>query len=494
MPETQPDTIQDRSFGLTPKERLAWTKHQIVYILNEHAMFDPVGEPSKDGTPRLAETHRYIEDEIGMFHLVNFISDRIFKDADEEERLFLSERMLPGSHATIAPVVIRAARLAEIQPFTLRPQIGTDAVEMVRDTTLSDPPREYHDDEPAFLLGLGPLTIDDSHPLTGHPKTDEVAGPLIYEIMKDHVEKHHSLPTKAIDAAFSAARKHHLLMWLNPFLQDEAKGQRGLGRFVRTKLSSSSPNSISSMIRMRRHAIDHRVLWKEVKDDPRPIAEFYTKSILGSIGDVNSLPQHVWLVVSHMVARGTPSESIRNMLEAILASKDKEGFQTIPPSDKEINGIKFSVVPKVSPLVLSAGDINGSCMTWGGAGGSCVEDILVNPRAALLVFGHDKPFGYSYLRHGNSGTLYLDNVEVSDEGRADPNLGEAMAQWIKVTMDEIRSTVAMIGKMHSPPSLFNGVQGVCDDRLDESVEAAEFGEEAKDIYSDLFGKVWKIER
>ena len=120
-------------------------------------------------------------------------------------------------------------------------------------------------------------------------------------------------------------------------------------------------------------------------------------------------------------------------------------------------------------------------MTWGGAADECVKDILSNPRAALLVIRNepqqeepqpitinqtiidifsktnrclkDKGYvGYCYIRHGLSGTIYVDNVETN---QITPALSKGLVLWIRATMAELGSPMAFVGKAYSD-DILNG--------------------------------------
>jgi hypothetical protein len=191
-----------------------------------------------------------------------------------------------------------------------------------------------------------------------------------------------------------------------------------------------------------------------------------------------------------MIKAGTSKEDITKAIRAVNFGE----LQTIPPSTKSCNGFIFQIVPKTDNMVIKASSINDSCMYLGGVAHDCVIDILSNPRAALLIIKKKldhvpsvdpEPFlklqetdelrtffaeqfrtgkmemrdslkdqgyvGYSYIRHGLSNTLYLDNVELveqNEEGKRKV-LGIALHNWILFIMQDLGSKRALVGKAYS---------------------------------------------
>ena len=272
---------------------------------------------------------------------------------------------------------------------------------------------------------------------------------------------------EAVDLSIGEPRRRKVAHYVYPFLQEAARNQPNLGAYVRRFLSCSPPEKLSQAIRMRKYAIEQQALGKFVQDNPKDLANFYWNSILQDL-QVESLPENLHQLAIAMIQAGSSKESITNAIKQVNFGES----QTIPPSSKSFNGFTFQIVPKTDEMVIKAADINDSCMHLGGVAHDCVIDILSNPRAALLIIKkeqHDAPsteqaslrdqgyVGYSYIRHGLSNTIYLDNVELveQDEEGKKKVLSIALHDWILSMMQDLDSKSALIGKAYS--------QGILDD-------------------------------
>jgi len=313
-------------------------------------------------------------------------------------------------------------------------------------------------------------------------------GPLVVKAVKPFAEpgkevKDWQRRYEAIDAAYRIPRLRRLGVWINPFIQRDALDQKGLGRFVAAKMSGSTAEAVGAMVGMRRYAMDKGALHDFVKDVPADISRYYCNTILEDLKE-ESIPATLHQAVIRMLVRGQSREHIVEVVRAMSSPNN----QTLPPHDFVSGGIRFSVLGKHDPFVLNAGEINGSCMTWGGAAGSCVEDIIVNPRSALLVAKVDgaeaserpatfrealdaeirkgamslEAQGYlmhSYVRIAADGTLCLDNVEANESGRENHALAKALHAWIMHAMAMVSSKRALVGIAYSPPGMLDDMCG-----------------------------------
>jgi hypothetical protein len=307
------------------------------------------------------------------------------------------------------------------------------------------------------------------------------------------LSKEHKM-VEAIETAFMCARERQCNSYLNAFLQDAAIGQKGLGVFVKRHLSCSDPSRVAMVIRMRRYAIDTRVLGVTVDDNPKSIEDHYHEyvsfklflDIMEELADKNNYDKIKFSIMDRVI-NGDDKESILKagrQLQDVLNSTVKE--QSIPPSIKEFDGIVFEIVPKTSPFVFQAHEINDSCMSIGGVAEDCVLDILSNPRACLLIIRspdvvfeyqskcdsetfkkHRKKklkngyFGYCYIRHGLSGNVYVDNVELimvksvigSDTELINKDLpsgiSSGLVKWVRWIAAELNAPKVFIGKKYS---------------------------------------------
>ncbi|HUS50931.1 MAG TPA: hypothetical protein VMZ91_12255, partial [Candidatus Paceibacterota bacterium] len=87
----------------------------------------------------------------------------------------------------------------------------------------------------------------------------------------------------------------------------------------------------------------------------------------------------------------------------------------IPAEEWEIDSFKFKILEKTDPLGAVLGNITSCCQTIEGFGSDCVYDGYNNPRSGFLVVYDKKGMivSQSWIRFGQSGTLYLDNIETA---------------------------------------------------------------------------------
>lgn len=337
----------------------------------------------------------------------------------------------------------------------------------------------------------------------------------------------------AVDTAFGCTRQHHVGSYLYPLLQDFAVGQPRLMTFLARHMPNSHAGRVEAILRMRRHAIDRGVLGTAVADKPQALIDFYFATIPEARDLLDSLPPSDALraFVAQMIVEGKDVEEIREMLHALSAEKPRErpsqsipssASQSIPPSTKEFEGLEFTIAEKNDPICLTVGDINDSCMTWGGIADECVKDVLFNARAALLVMRrHDVPLqpkaqedrgeallaalkspgrsrdlsargyvGYCYIRHGLSGRIYIDNVEARDDAPA--SLQRGLCQWIVATMEEIGAPAALVGKSYSRNIL--GGLGLAEEMISEDELLADMPPGSGE-YTDLCREgAWRLTR
>lgn len=444
-----------KNIGLNPKERKEWTRKVVLEVLADHSIDLAPTDETIIWEPATPENLSKAVQGIGLLNIVAYVYNNVFHNADQiEEEAFNKFH----EHSTI--------------------------------------------------------------PYPGH-KT-------VHKVMK--LAKSGAW-LEAIDAAIGEPRRRKVAHHVYPFLQEAAQNQPNLGAFVRRFLSCSPPDKLSQAIRMRKYALDQHALGTFIQDNPKDLADFYWNSILQDL-QVESLPENFHQLAMAMIKAGTSKEDITKAIKQVNFGE----LQTIPPSTKSLNGFTFQIVPKTDNMVIQASRINDSCMHLGGVAHDCVIDILSNPRAALLIIkkkldhvpsadpelflklqetdelrnffaerlrtGKMKMsvsleaqgyVGYSYIRHGLSNTLYLDNVELveqNEEGKRKV-LGIALHNWILSIMQDLGSKRALIGKAYS--------QGILDDHSLPECQLSRdqlFQDMPKDVqtYADLCKEhgAWEI--
>jgi len=411
------------TMGLNTRQRWQWVQDEIEKILSTHALFKE--EPADvviatefaapDQRLRIEREHcqaiasrlRVQLQEVGWRDLVEYITQKVFLDAEEEERYVLENSVLP--YPKLAPLVVKV-----VKPYA----------------------------EP------------------GKPVSQ----------WRRRME--------AIQAAFYEPRRRRVNVWLTPFVQDAAAGQPGLARFVRSRMHGSEPEAVSTMIRMRKYAINKGVIGSAIPDLPGDITRFYADAIFEDL-KVESIPDNLLQTVMSMLKSGHDAEYIRKMLKFYIKGAMT---QDLKPSKRTLCGIQMEILDKHDPLVVRDGDINDSCMVWGGAAGSAVKDVILNPKSALLVASIPQEtvllatqetglaeimrksrktpslekkgyLAYCYVRICSFGWLILDNVEANAAGRKNPSLGPAIRQWVAEALRETGCSKALVGAFNSPKNL-----------------------------------------
>ena len=508
-----------KNVGLDTRGRRAWIKRIILEILAEHGLYE--NYPSMTAA----------DDEV---------ANNFFNLSPERQQAILDVSISPGyieafkkrSEAQDHCRLSQGRELAQII-MTASGQ-SQDAADLLLDATRVAKMKAIEEVGINHLVSyIFPRIFSGadqdeehcfSHMTLPFPKDANIVIKAAKPYLKDRQTR-----DEAIDAGFGAARKRHVASFLYPFMQDCVVGQPGLGRFVRRHMAGSWPDQVAQTIRMRKHAVVKGVLGSRVEDHPKSIAAYYCDTILNDF-DRSSFPDELGSMVLEMLAQGEDDNEVRKVIKIFTHAV---GEQSISPSIKEFDGVVFEVVPKNSPLVMRAGDINGSCMTLGGIAGECVIDILSNSRAALMVIREpqlkrcsDDPdlflslmdeddmrtffadrirtgkmkmrhslkdegyIGYCYLRHGLSGNLYVDNIEVNhDTIRSDVATG--LVKWVIATMDELGSPRALIGKAYSQ-NLLGGL-GLGDSSIDRKTLMADMPEGSGE-YADVCSKVgvWEV--
>jgi hypothetical protein len=104
------------------------------------------------------------------------------------------------------------------------------------------------------------------------------------------------------------------------------------------------------------------------------------------------------------------TETIKGFLHKISIPEKKY----LQADEVNINGFTFKILDKNDPLGSVLGNITKCCQIIDGAGEECVIDGYNNPMSGFLaIFDGSNLIAQSWLRVGQSKTLYLDNIETS---------------------------------------------------------------------------------
>ncbi len=251
----------------------------------------------------------------------------------------------------------------------------------------------------------------------------------------------------------------------------------GLAKFLNLVVNSSKED-IVNYINNRKAALE-----QGYPDTPKGINQYSTDRILAMVNDPNAQGGFVPILVQH----GYDDDDIKEFLETVKISPEAK----IPSGVWTIGDYTFRVLEKNDPTGAVLGNIISCCQKINGVGEDCVYDGYENPKSGFMTV-YDKSgkmIAMSYIKLGNSNSLYLDNIETVDRVSHDSKLRQAYLDWARRVKEE-REYSAIYAGCGYTDMRFNTQKHKIN--INSEFSSNNEDEDSTDVYTDLKSGAFRI--
>jgi hypothetical protein len=281
-----------------------------------------------------------------------------------------------------------------------------------------------------------------------------------------------------LDIAFKAPRLYRVRVLCSLFVSAGIRGQPSIINFIQKWMANSNHKQISGILRMRK-SLYTKGLINSSNDNPDDIQRIYLDIFSSEYLKDNKYKNFYEL----MLSRGHSIFHTEEVIKKAVAPPESEW--KIQPDVKAIDSFTFDIRRKDDLSNIFIGEINDCCMQIGHCAQNSLFDSITNPMSAIMVISKNGlPIGHSWLRLGESGILYLDNIELLETYLTDIDLSTAIYQWANDFKLRRAYPSIKIGKAYS-----NLIINARTEQMTEEEYELEFGKEK--LYTDLIKtEVW----